>query len=84
MIPQTPRKGNRKGGKQVKLKELRETRGFTLSQAAQAAHVTKAAVCMWESGARQPGLASMLALADLYGVSLDALFGRSPPDGDTY
>ena len=82
MIPQTPRKGNRKGGKQVKLKELRETRGFTLSQAAQAAHVTKAAVCMWESGARQPGLASMLALADLYGVSLDALFGRSPPDGE--
>ncbi len=68
----------------MKLKELRETRGFTLSQAAQAAHVTKAAVCMWESGARQPGLASMLALADLYGVSLDALFGRSPPDGDTY
>ena len=53
-------------------------------QAAQAAHVTKAAVCMWESGARQPGLASLLALADLYGVSLDALFGRSPPDGDTY
>lgn len=68
----------------MKLKELRETRGFTLSQAAQAAHVTKAAVCMWESGARQPGLASLLALADLYGVSLDALFGRSPPDGDTY
>lgn len=68
----------------MKLKELRETRGFTLSQAAQAAHVTKAAVCMWESGARQPGLASMLALADLYGVSLDALFGRSPPDWDTY
>ena len=68
----------------MKLKELRETRGFTLSQAAQAAHVTKAAVCMWESGARQPGLASMLALADLYGVSLDALFGRSPPGGDTY
>lgn len=66
----------------MKLKELRETRGFTLSQAAQAAHVTKAAVCMWESGARQPGLASMLALADLYGVSLDALFGRSPPDGE--
>lgn len=68
----------------MKLKELRETRGFTLSQAAQAAHVTKAAVCMWESGARQPGRASLLALADLYGVSLDALFGRSPPDGDTY
>ena len=68
----------------MKLKELRETRGFTLSQAAQAAHVTKAAVCMWESGARQPGLASLLALADLYVVSLDALFGRSPPDGDTY
>ena len=68
----------------MKLKELRETRGFTLSQAAQAAHVTKAAVCMWESGARQPGLASLLALADLYGVSLDALFGRSLPDGDTY
>ena len=66
----------------MKLKELRETRGFTLSQAAQAVHVTKAAVCMWESGARQPGLASMLALADLYGVSLDALFGRSPPDGE--
>ena len=66
----------------MKLKELRETRGFTLSQAAQAAHVTKAAVCMWESGARQPGLASMLALADISRDSRYALFGRSPPDGE--
>ncbi len=65
----------------MRLKELREMRGLTLSQAAQAAHVTKAAVCMWESGARQPGLASLLALADLYGVSLDALCGRNPPGG---
>lgn len=66
----------------MKLKELREARGLTLSQVAQAAHVTRAAVCMWESGARQPGLDSLLALADLYGVSLDALYGRTPPGQD--
>ncbi|MBE5054753.1 helix-turn-helix transcriptional regulator [Pseudoflavonifractor sp. DSM 107456] len=66
----------------MKLKELREARGLTLSQVAQAAHVTRAAVCMWESGARQPGLDSLLALADLYGVSLDALCGRTPPGQD--
>lgn len=80
MIPQSPRKDNLEGGvERVKLKELREACGLTL---AQAAHVTKAAVCMWESGDRQPGLASLLALADLYGVSLDALFGRTPPGQD--
>lgn len=66
----------------MKLKELREACGLTLAQAAQAAHVTKAAVCMWESGDRQPGLVSLLALADLYGVSLDALCGRTPPGQD--
>lgn len=70
----------------MKLKELREAQGMTQAQVARAAHVSRGAVCMWESGARQPGTASLLVLADLFGVSMDALFGRNPPDrseGDT-
>ncbi len=37
--------------------------------------VTRQAVSKWESGASEPSTANLLALAKLYGISLDELVG---------
>ena len=37
----------------------------------------------YESGTRQPSLEMVLKLADFFGVSLDYLFGRTPPDSSS-
>ena len=62
------------------LKELRESRGMTQQDVADAIHVTRGAVCQWENGARLPSLATALMLADLFQVSLDTLMGRGSSD----
>lgn len=63
----------------MKLKELREERGMTQRDVAAAVHVTKSAVCMWENGVRSPTVPFLIMLADLFGVTLDALLGRTSP-----
>lgn len=63
----------------MKLKELRVAKGMTQRDVADAVHVTKAAVCMWETGARTPGLSVLIMLSDLFEVSLDTMLGRIPP-----
>ena len=62
------------------LKELRESRGMTQQDVADAIHVTRGAVCQWENGARLPGLTTALMLADLFQVSSDTLMGRGSSD----
>ena len=37
--------------------------------------VTRQAVSKWESGTSEPSTANLLALAKLYGISLDELVG---------
>lgn len=64
----------------MRLKELRESRGMTQREVAEAVHVTKGAVCQWENGTRMPGLATTLMLADLFRVSLDTLLDRKAPE----
>ena len=66
----------------MKLKELREGRGMTQRHVADAVHVSKGAVSMWENGVRTPAAPFLIMLADLFGVTLDALLGRTPP-GET-
>lgn len=66
-----------------------------LSQPAAAARIKKLApnqLSEYETGGREPGLARLVELADLYGVTLDWLAGRpaapmrwrnpTPPPGD--
>lgn len=64
----------------MRLKELRESRGMTQQDVAEAIHVTKGAVCQWEKGTRIPGLSTALMLADLFRVPLDTLLGRVTPE----
>ena len=63
----------------MKIKEFRQARGMTQQALADAVHVTKGAVSMWENGIRVPDVSTLLALADVFGVSSDNLVGRTTP-----
>lgn len=64
----------------MKIRELREARGMTQAELARAVKASKPTVCMWESGARRPGLDYLLALADVFGCPVDAILGRDGPE----
>lgn len=63
------------------ISRLRRERGLTQEQLAEALGVSFAAVSKWERGAATPELGTMLELADLFGLSLDALVGYRAQDG---
>lgn len=51
---------------------------MTQREAAKALHVRPPTLCGWEKGVRKPSVDVLPAMADLYGVSVDALYGRDP------
>lgn len=57
------------------LKTRRTTAGYTQEYVAEALGVSRQAVSKWEIGASEPSTANLLALAKLYGVSVDELLG---------
>lgn len=61
---------------------LRREWGMTQEQLAEAMGVSFAAVSKWERGVSAPELGTMLELADLFEVSLDALVGYTVQDND--
>jgi len=67
------------------LRAARAFAGATQAGSAAALEVTRNTLGLWERGDREPGAVDLLALATLYGVSLDALCGRAPlsPIGNT-
>ena len=60
-----------------RFKEARLQAGFTTVQLAQKMGVTQAAVSHWDAGKKVPGTETLCKLADLYGVTIDYLLGRS-------
>ena len=52
--------------------------GLTQEALAQKLGVTNQAVSKWESGQSCPDIALLPALADIFGITLDELFGREP------
>ncbi len=64
---------------QLKLRELREQHSLSQRKVADRIHVTPGAVAQWELGLSVPTTENLLALADLFGCPLDAIFGRDPP-----
>lgn len=64
----------------MKIRELREAKGMTQADLARAVKASKPTVCMWESGTRRPGLDYLLALADVFGCSVDVVLGRNWPE----
>ena len=55
------------------LKQRRTEKGLTQEQLAEQLGVSRQAVSKWEKGLSEPSTANLLALAKLYGVSVDAL-----------
>ena len=58
------------------IRALRQSRMLTQEQAAVDLGVSSQAVSKWETGANTPDIALLPALAELFGVTIDALFGR--------
>ena len=58
----------------------RRAKGLTQEGVAERLGVSRQAVSKWESGQSRPELELLLALADLYGCSVDDLLRGTPPD----
>lgn len=55
------------------LPRLRAQHGFSHEELADRLHVARQTISKWETGQAEPELASLVALCDLYGISLDRL-----------
>ena len=60
----------------MKLKELRAKRNLTQQQVADHIGCSSVVYSRYENGIRQPSIEVILRLADLFGVTVDALLGR--------
>ena len=67
-----------------RFREARLQAGLTTVQLAQKMGVTQAAVSHWDAGKKVPGTETLYKLADLYGVTIDYLLGRSSDTGIAY
>ena len=56
-----------------KLQKLRKQKGITQEELAQRLYVSRTAVSKWESGRGYPSIDSLKAVAEFYGVTVDAL-----------
>lgn len=57
------------------LQELRRAAGLSQEEVAGRLFVSRQSVSKWENGQAEPGVENLKALAELYGVSMDELFG---------
>jgi len=51
---------------------------MTKTQLADRLRVDLSTVCKWESGVNKPTADGLLRLADLFGCSIDEIYGREP------
>lgn len=69
-----------------RIKELRTAAGYTQIEVSRKLNIQRQTYCNYESGLRMPPLEIIVALADLYGVSVDYLVrgteapSRTPAD----
>ena len=59
---------------------LRKEKGLTQEALAQQLGVSFQAVSKWENGQSCPDIALLPLLAEVFGVSVDSLFGRQAPE----
>lgn len=64
-----------------RIADLRKQAGLTQEALARQLDLTNQAVSKWESDICCPDISLLPRLADLLGVSIDALFGRETPSG---
>jgi len=58
-----------------KLTSLRVQKGLSQSELAKQVHVTRQTVSRWEGGKTEPDVDTLIAIAKIFGVSLDYLCG---------
>ena len=59
-----------------KLKELRNRAGMSQEKLAEKVGVSRQAITKWETDKGTPEMENLMALSDLFGVSVDELLGR--------
>lgn len=62
----------------MRIKQLREAAGMSQRELGERIGISGSAVAMWESGENRPSLTNLEKLADVLGVSIDAILGRDP------
>ena len=60
------------------LQRLRKERGLSQEEVAQKLYLSRQSVSKWENGGAEPGVDNLIALARLYGVTVDELVGNIP------
>ena len=63
------------GVTEMKLRELREQKGVTQKEVADAIGCTATVYSRYESGEREPDISTLCSLADYFEVSTDVLIG---------
>jgi len=61
----------------TRIKEAREALGATQAELAKQAHLTAAAVCQFEKGARTPSLQTLIQLSEALKINIDYLLGSN-------
>lgn len=68
----------------AKLSQLRKQNGYSQEELAEKLSISRQAISKWERGESSPDTDTLIALAKLYGVSLDELVNYEPPVSDKY
>ena len=61
----------------VRLRDLRNSKGLTMAQLAEAIGTTKATISNFENAQRNPSLEMLIKIADYFNVSIDFMVGRT-------
>ncbi len=61
----------------MRLRELRDLRGLTQSDVSSQIGIAQNTYSQYETGKREPDMATLVKLANYFGVSVDYLLGRS-------
>ena len=61
----------------LRLKDLRESRGINMKEAAKLLNMPYTTYVNYEKGLREPTSEVLIQMADFYGVTIDYLMGRS-------
>ena len=66
-----------------KLYELRKQKGFSQEELANRLNVSRQTVSKWEVGDSTPDMEKLIAISDLFGISLDELVLGKAPEPET-
>lgn len=66
-----------------RLRQLRQTHGYSQTDLAQKLGVSQNTITSYESGRTEPGITMLVKLAAIFGVTSDYLIGINPQASDT-